>query len=58
MTPAEFRAWLDARGLTVREAAPILGRSRAQVQRYRDGTTPVTQHVALAMQAAAQSVEV
>lgn len=58
MTAGEFEAWLEAHGLTVASAAPILGRSRAQVQRYRDGTTPVTQHVALAMQAAAQSVEV
>lgn len=55
ITAAEFRAWLMERGLTMPEAQALLGRSRAQVQRYRDGTTPVPHWVKRYMRAAVEA---
>ena len=39
MTPADFRAWMAHRKLTVRSAAEALGRSPATIQDYAAGTS-------------------
>jgi DNA-binding transcriptional regulator YdaS (Cro superfamily) len=46
MTATEFAAWMEARGLDDRAAAPLLAASRPEVTRWRNGTRPVPRRVA------------
>ena len=40
MTPADLRAWRDARGLSAREAAPLLGVSHRTLEGLEQGRYP------------------
>lgn len=42
MTAEEFRALLDAVGLTEKQAAKLLGVSTSTVHRWQNGETPIT----------------
>lgn len=42
MTPEEFRALLDAAGLTEKRAAKVLGVHPSTVHRWQNGETPIT----------------
>jgi len=41
MTPEEFRELLESAGLTIREAADLLGVSNPTVSRWQTGKTPI-----------------
>ncbi|HEX6925445.1 MAG TPA: hypothetical protein VF167_08440 [Longimicrobiaceae bacterium] len=45
MTPTEFRAWLERRGLTYKEAAPLLAAHPNEVERWANGRRKVLRRV-------------
>lgn len=48
MTPAMFKTWRQALGLSLTQAAHILGLSRRMVAYYESGEKEIPKHVALA----------
>jgi DNA-binding transcriptional regulator YdaS (Cro superfamily) len=46
VTPAEFRAWLERRGLSERAAAPLLAAAQQEVNRWARGERKIPRRVA------------
>lgn len=45
MDKEQFNAWVQRHGLTIEEAAIVLGMSRANAFKYANGTRPVALYV-------------
>ncbi len=57
LTARQFAKWLEKSGLSTTQAAEALGCKQRAIQRYVDGTRPVSKTVALAMAAVSEGVE-
>lgn len=45
MTKDQFNAWIKKHGLTIEEAAAVLGMSRANAFKYANGSAPVALYI-------------
>lgn len=57
LSARQFKKWMDQMGFGTVAAANALGQKSRSIQRYLDGTRPVSKTVALAMAAVSGNLE-